>query len=104
MFLFLITLDYFRMDVTPGVQTVPMEILPSFVLRPYQRLTTPRETNTAENIEVRMPRQCTTAKPRTAPEPNTSRARPTIKVVTFESRIVAQARSKPAAIAACGAA
>jgi len=56
-------------------------------------LTSPRENITAENIEVRMPRQCTTAKPRTGPEPKASRATPAISVVTFESRMVAQARS-----------
>jgi hypothetical protein len=39
-----------------------------------------------------MPRQCTTAKPRTAPGTISSEM-PTMKVVTFESRIVAQARS-----------
>jgi len=63
----------------------------SFFLPPYQRFTRPREKNTAENIEVMMPIQCTTAKPRTGPEPNASSARPAIKVVTFESRIVAHA-------------
>ena len=52
-----------------------------------------RETTTAENIEVRMPMQCTTAKPRTGPEPNASSARPAISVVMLESRMVAQARS-----------
>ena len=35
-----------------------------------------------------MPRQCTTAKPRTGPEPKASSARPAISVVTLESRIV----------------
>ncbi len=34
-----------------------------FLRRPYQRSTRPREKNTAENIEVRMPMQWTTAKP-----------------------------------------
>ena len=53
----------------------------------------PRETNTAENIEVMMPRQWTTAKPRTGPEPKMNSAMPAISVVTFESRIVPQARS-----------
>ena len=62
-----------------------------------------RDTTTAENIEVRMPRQCTTAKPRTAPGTMRSDT-PTMNVVTFESRIVAQARSYPAAIAAWGVA
>ncbi len=40
-----------------------------------------------------MPRQCTTAKPRTGPEPKISNARPAISVVTFESTIVPNARS-----------
>ncbi len=44
-------------------------------------------------MEVRMPRQCTTAKPRTGPEPNTSSATPAIRVVMLESKIVAQALS-----------
>ena len=52
-----------------------------------------RDTATAENIEVMMPRQCTTAKPRTGPTPKMSSARPAISVVMFESRIVPQARS-----------
>ena len=44
--------------VTPsGRQTVPMETALSFFLRPYQRFTRPREKNTAENMEVRMPMQ-----------------------------------------------
>ena len=40
-----------------GRHTVPMDTVLSFFLRPYQRLTRPREKNTAENIEVRMPMQ-----------------------------------------------
>ena len=48
----------------------------------------PRDTVTAENIEVRMPRQCTTAKPRTGPEPKISSASPAMSVVMFESGIV----------------
>jgi len=52
-----------------------------------------RLTTTEEKIEVRMPRQCTTAKPRTGPEPKMSRARPAISVVTLESRMVPKARS-----------
>jgi hypothetical protein len=55
--------------------------------------TMPRDTNTAENIEVRMPMQCTTAKPRTGPVPNRNSAMPAIKVVMLESRIVPHARS-----------
>src|SRR6185369_11157561 len=62
----------------PGTHTVPMDSDCSFFLRPYHRFTTPRETKTAENMEVRIPRLCTTAKPRTGPEPNTSSAIPTI--------------------------
>ena len=53
----------------------------------------PRDTITALNIEVRMPRQCTTAKPRTGPEPKANSATPAISVVTLESRMVAHARS-----------
>eukprot|EP01041_Mallomonas_annulata_P015658 gene15658-33081_t len=67
-----------------------------------QAATRPREKNTAENMLVKMPMQCTTAKPRTGPEPKASSASPAIKVVTLESRIVAQARSYPAWMAACG--
>jgi hypothetical protein len=52
-----------------------------------------RETTTAEKIEVMMPRQCTTAKPRTGPEPKMSSARPAISVVMLESRMVPKARS-----------
>ena len=44
-------------------------------------------------IEVMMPRQCTTAKPRTGPEPKIRSARPAMRLVMFESRIVAKARS-----------
>ncbi len=51
-----------------------------------------RDTTTAENIDVRIPRQCTTAKPRTAPGTMSSEM-PTMKVVTFESKMVPQARS-----------
>ena len=72
---------------------MPMETAFSFFLRPYQRFTRPREKNTAENIEVRMPMQWTTAKPRTGPEPKASSARPAISVVMFESRMVPHARS-----------
>ena len=56
-------------------------------------LTSMRDTRMAENMEVRMPRQCTTAKPRTGPEPKTSSATPAMSVVTLESRMVANARS-----------
>jgi hypothetical protein len=56
-------------------------------------LTSPRENITAENIEVTMPKQCTTAKPFTAPEPNANSAMPAIKVVTLESKMVSQAFS-----------
>ena len=48
---------------------------------------------TEVKIEVPMPKQCTTAKPRTGPEPKIKSAKPAIKLVTFESRIVAKARS-----------
>ena len=50
---------------------------------------------TAENIEDKIPIDNVTAKPLTGPEPKASSARPAIKVVMFESRMVAQARSKP---------
>ncbi|MNV64621.1 hypothetical protein D3C71_1572720 [compost metagenome] len=70
-----------------------MDTLLSFFLRPYQRLTKPREKNTAENMLVKMPMQCTTANPRTGPEPKASSATPAISVVTLESRMVDQARS-----------
>ena len=52
-----------------------------------------RLTTTEEKIEVRMPRQCTTAKPRTGPDPKISRQAPAIKVVTLESTMVPKARS-----------
>ena len=79
--------------VAPGFQICPIDTDFSFFWRPYQRFTSPRENITAENIDVRMPRQCTTAKPRTGPEPNASSATPAINVVTFESRMVPNARS-----------
>ena len=78
---------------TAGFHTWPIDTDLSFFCRPDQRLTRPRENITAENIEVRMPRQCTTAKPRIGPEPKASSARPAMSVVTLESRIVAKARS-----------
>ena len=79
--------------MAPAFHTVPIDTLLSLRWRPYQRLTSPREKNTEENIEVTMPRQCTTAKPRTGPVPQASSARPAISEVTLESRIVAQALS-----------
>ena len=39
------------------------------------------------------------AKPLIGPDPNARRAKPAIKVVTLESKIVAQALSKPVEIA-----
>ncbi|CAJ5190373.1 Uncharacterised protein [Burkholderia pseudomallei] len=74
-----------------GRHTWPIASDCSFLRPPYQRFTRPREKNTAENIDVRMPRQCTIANARTGPEPKASSARPAISVVTFESRIVAHA-------------
>src|SRR5690606_10082398 len=71
-----------------GRHTVPTEMALSFFWRPYQKFTRPREKNTAENMLVTMPRQCTTAKPRTGPEPNSSSATPAISEVTLESRMV----------------
>src|SRR5437764_510196 len=79
--------------VAAGFHTWPIDTLLRRFCRPYQKFTRPRENITAENMEVRMPRQCTTAKPRTGPEPNVSSAMPAISVVTFESRMVAHARS-----------
>ncbi len=82
--------------VTPSeapFQTVPIDTVCSRFCLPYQRFTKPRENTTAENMLVKMPMQCTTANPRTGPEPKMSSARPAIKVVTLESRIVAQAFS-----------
>src|SRR5207249_6877424 len=76
-----------------GFHTWPIDTAFSFFCRPYHRFTRPRENITAENIDVRMPSTCTTAKPRTGPEPKASSARPAIKVVTLESRMVANARS-----------
>ena len=76
--------------------TVLLPSLPSYNLGQVAealKLTSPREKNTAENIEVTMPMQCTTAKPRIGPEPKASRAMPAISVVTLESRIVPHARS-----------
>ena len=40
-----------------GFQICPIDRLGTRFMRPYQRLTRPREKNTAENMEVRMPRQ-----------------------------------------------
>ena len=65
-------------------------------------LTRPLEYSTEENIEGNIPSTCTTAKPRTGPDPKTKRAKPAIKVVTFESKMVAQAFSYPTAIAKFG--
>jgi hypothetical protein len=52
-------------------QIWPIEIFCNFLCLPYQRFTTPREKNTAENIEVKIPKQWTTANPRMGPEPKT---------------------------------
>lgn len=52
-----------------------------------------RDTSTALNIEVRMPKHSVTAKPRTGPEPSQNSAKPAISVVMLESRMVSQARS-----------
>jgi len=37
-----------------GRQTVPIDTLLSFFLEPYQKLTRPREKNTAENIAMKV--------------------------------------------------
>ena len=55
------------------------------------RLTMARDTVTDVKIEVMMPRQCTTAKPLTGPEPKMSSATPAMRLVRFESIIVAKA-------------
>ena len=60
------------------------------------------DTKTALNIDVKMPRQCTTAKPLIVPVPNANKASPAINVVTLESRMVAHACRYPASIATCG--
>ena len=83
-------------------RTLPIGKRSSRLRLPKIRFTTARDTATALNIEVMIPRQCTTANPRTGPDPNRNRAMPAISVVMFESRIVAHARSYPAVIAACG--
>src|SRR5690625_5583261 len=75
--------------------TWPMEMRCKRRRRPYHRLTNARTPMTDENIEVKIPIQCTTAKPRTGPEPKASNTIPTIRLVRLESKIVAQARSKP---------
>src|SRR3989338_4168418 len=72
---------------------LPMEIRSSLRRLPYRRFTMARDTITELNIEVRIPRHNTTAKPRTGPEPNRNNARPAIRLVTLESRIVPNARS-----------
>ena len=76
-----------------GRQIWPIEMRSSFLRPPYTTATMPRETKTAENIEVMMPMQWTTANPRTGPLPNRNSAMPAISVVMFESRIVPHARS-----------
>ena len=86
-----------------ATQTWPIEIFCNFFFLPYQRLTMPREKKTAENIEVKIPKQWTTANPLMGPEPKANNAKPAIKVVILESKIVAQALSKPIAIAVLGA-
>ena len=47
----------------------------------------------AENIDVRIPKTWTTAKPLIGPVPNINSATPAISVVIFESNIVPQAFS-----------
>ena len=54
------------------------------------------------NIEVAIPITSTTAKPRTAPAPNSHSTTPAMSAVTLESAIAENARSKPAVIAARG--
>src|SRR5690606_9324027 len=54
-----------------------------------------RTTRMAVNIEVTMPIEIATAKPRTGPEPKANRIAMAMSVVRFESRIVENARLKP---------
>src|SRR6267378_3633660 len=55
---------------------------------------------TAVNIDVAMPSINTTAKPRTAPAPNSHSTSPAMNAVTLESAMAENARSNPAVIAA----
>src|SRR3546814_5271299 len=61
-----------------------------------------RTTVMAVNIEVAMPTEMVTAKPRTGPEPSANSTAMAIRVVRFESRMVEKARLKPASSDATG--
>src|SRR5690348_1974371 len=69
---------------SPGFHTCPIEIRSSFRRPPYTRLTNPRDTITALYMDVRIPRQRTTANPLIGPDPNANSAMPAIRVVMFE--------------------
>ena len=56
----------------------------------------------AVNIEVRIPTDRVTAKPLTGPVPIANRITAAISVVMLASRMVVNAREKPAWIADCG--
>ena len=56
----------------------------------------------AVNIEVKIPMDKVTAKPLTGPEPIPNKINATINVVMLASKMVVNARSKPALIALCG--
>ena len=73
---------------------MPMDKCLRLRFLPYQALTMARDTTTELNIEVKIPKQCTTANPLTGPAPlKINKARPAIKEVTLESKIVPQANS-----------
>src|SRR5690606_1607870 len=55
-----------------------------------------RTTRIAVNIDVTMPTEIATANPRTGPEPKANRIAMAMSVVRFESRIVENARVRPA--------
>jgi len=54
-----------------------------------------RTPTTAENMDVRIPKQCTTANPRTGPVPKISSAIPTINVVKVRVKNGAPSAIKP---------
>src|SRR5690606_674783 len=63
-----------------GFPICPTEMLCRRRRRPYQRLARARTPTTEENMEVSMPMQCTTAKPRMGPVPKASKVSPTMSV------------------------
>jgi hypothetical protein len=56
-----------------GRQTVPIDTVLSFFDPAVPEIDQAAREKHAENMLVRMPMQCTTAKPRTGPEPKISR-------------------------------